>query len=117
MLRAPRDEILVLGEHRFEELIQHVIGRLSEKVGVGEQELVVLDIQSRDVSDNLLASRARFDERHRTSVNGLTETHHPPISRHAARQNGGGKRAQFRGGIHAQKREPQDIDTDEAAVA
>ena len=43
--------------------------------------------------------------------------HCPLIPQHWARQNGGRKRPRFRSGIHAQKREPRDIDTDEAAVA
>ena len=36
MLSAPRLEVLVLCEHRVDHLIQHVVGRLAEELGVGE---------------------------------------------------------------------------------
>ena len=117
MFGAPRLKLLVLREHGVDHLVQHVVGRLAEELRVGVQRLVRLAIEPCDVPDQLLASRARFDERHGTSVNGLTGTHHPLISRHSARQNGGRKRARFRGGVHAQKREPQDLHSGRAAVA
>ena len=64
MVGAPRLEIAVLGEHGFHELIQHVLGRLADERGVREQRLVVLPIQARDVANEVLLRRARFDGWH-----------------------------------------------------
>jgi hypothetical protein len=51
--RAPRLEV-VLREHSFHQLIQHVLGRLADERGVHEQRLVVLAIKARDVADEVL---------------------------------------------------------------
>ena len=71
MFGAPCLEVLVLAEHRVDDLIEHVIGRLSDELGVGKQGLVRLAIEPRDVPDQLLSTRARFDQRHAPSLNGL----------------------------------------------
>jgi hypothetical protein len=71
MFRPPCLEVLVLGEDRIDYLIEHVVGRLAEELGVGEQRFVRLAIQPDDVPDQLLASRTWFDERHAASMNDL----------------------------------------------
>ena len=72
MLTAPRLKLLVLCQYGVDHLVQHVVGGFAEKVRVGIQRLVALAIESRDVPDQLLATRARFDDRHGSSLNGLT---------------------------------------------
>ena len=71
MFGAPPLEVLVLAEDRVDYLIEHVIGRLSYELGIGKQGFVRLAIQPRDVPDQLLSTRTRFDERHTPSMNGL----------------------------------------------
>ena len=41
MLGSPRHELLVFGEHRVNELVQDVFGRLAKKVRVREVILVI----------------------------------------------------------------------------
>src|SRR5882672_6781672 len=64
MFRPPRQEFLVLREHRLNELIDHVLGRFTEEVRVCVQGLVVLAIEARDVPHELLPACAWFDHRH-----------------------------------------------------
>jgi hypothetical protein len=61
---SPLDELLVLGEHGVDHLIQDVVRRLAEKRSVRMQCLSVLAVESRDVSQDLFPARSRFDERH-----------------------------------------------------
>jgi len=74
MFGAPPLEVLVLAEDRVDYLIEHVVSWLSYELGIGKESLVRLAIQPRDVPDQLLSTRTRFDERHaslheRTRVN------------------------------------------------
>lgn len=71
MVDTPGLEFLVPRQDGIDDLVQHVVGRLAEEMGVGVQRLVGLAIESRDVPDQLLATRAGFDERHGSSLNGL----------------------------------------------
>ena len=71
MFGAPTLKVLVLAEDGVDHLIEHVIGRLSYELGIGKQGFVRLAIQPRDVPDQLLSTRTRFDERHAPSMNGL----------------------------------------------
>ena len=71
MFGAPCLKVLVLAEDRVDHLIEHVISRLSDELGIGKQGFVRLAIQPRDVPDQLLSTRTRFDERHAPSMNGL----------------------------------------------
>jgi hypothetical protein len=64
MFSAPGEKVFVLPEVRFDELIQYVVSRFSQEAGVCKQDLVVLDIQTRNVSNNLLAAGAGFNHRH-----------------------------------------------------
>ena len=61
MFGAPGLKVAVFGEHRFDELIEHVLGRLADERGVREQRLVVLPIEPREVADEMILRRARFD--------------------------------------------------------
>ena len=71
MFSAPPLEILVLAEDRVNHLIEHVVSWLSYELGIGKESFVRLAIQPRDVPDQLLSTRTRFDERHAPSMNGL----------------------------------------------
>ena len=62
MLSSPRDELLVFGKHRVDELIEHVLRRLAQEVRVRVERLVRLAIQACDVPHQLFAARAGFDE-------------------------------------------------------
>jgi hypothetical protein len=64
MFRSPCQEFFILREHRLNELIEHVLSRFIEEVGVRVQGLVVLAIEARDVPHELLPARACFDHRH-----------------------------------------------------
>src|SRR5204862_6929499 len=64
MFDAPPHKFLVLREHRFDQLIEDVLGRLAKELRVRVQRLVVFPIEPRDVPDKVLPSRARFDHRH-----------------------------------------------------
>ena len=64
MISPPRKELLVFGEDRINQLIQHVIGRLTEELRVRVQRLVVLAIEPRDVPYELFAAGSCFDDRH-----------------------------------------------------
>jgi hypothetical protein len=64
MFSAPRHEILVFREHRFDDLVEHIFGRFAEELGVGVQRLVVLAIEARDVPHDLLAAGSGFDHWH-----------------------------------------------------
>src|SRR3954464_4914671 len=68
MFGAPTLKVLVLAEDGVDHLIEHVIGRLSYELGIGKQGFVRLAIQPRDVPDQLLSTRTRFDERHAASI-------------------------------------------------
>ena len=57
MRLTPGEELLVFGEHGVNELIEDVLGRLTEKRGVRKQRLVGFAIQARDVTGRR-ASRA-----------------------------------------------------------
>ena len=70
MLGAPLNELLVTREHGIDQLIEHVLGRLAQEVGIRVQRLVVLAIESGAVLHELLAARARLDQRHGASRSG-----------------------------------------------
>jgi hypothetical protein len=63
---SPLDKFLVLAEDGVDQLIEHVIGGLAEKRGVRVQCLSVFSVESRDVPQDLFATRSRFDQRHPT---------------------------------------------------
>ena len=67
MRLTPGEELLVFGEHGVNELIEDVLGRLTEKRGVRKQRLVGFAIQPRDVPDDVLPARAGLDHRHTDS--------------------------------------------------
>ena len=64
MLGSPRHELLIFGEHRVNELVQDVLGRLAKEVRVRVERFICLAVESCDVSHQLLAARAGFDEWH-----------------------------------------------------
>ena len=71
MLGPPSLKVLVLAEDRVDHLIEHVVSWLPYELGIGKQGFVRLAIQPRDVPDQRLSTRTRFDERHTPSMNGL----------------------------------------------
>jgi hypothetical protein len=51
-------------EDCFNELVQHVVGRLADELRVREERLVVLAKETRDVPNDVLLHCARFDGWH-----------------------------------------------------
>jgi hypothetical protein len=64
MIGAPRLEIPISRENAFNELIHHVLRRLADELCVRKKRLVVLAVQTRDVANEVLLRRARFDGWH-----------------------------------------------------
>src|SRR5262245_35487483 len=64
VINPPLRELLVLRQHCVDDLIEHVVGRLTEKCRVLIQRLGVLSIEPRDKTDHLFSAGAWFDERH-----------------------------------------------------
>jgi hypothetical protein len=64
MLRTPVDKLPVLRQYGVDQLVQHVLGRLAEKVRIGVQGLVVLLIQPRAMFNEMLPPRAGFNHWH-----------------------------------------------------
>ena len=67
MLGAPGQELLVPGEYRVDDLVEHVVGGLTEEMRIGEQCLVRLAIQPDTATHDVLATRTWFDQRHNPS--------------------------------------------------
>src|SRR5262245_8317730 len=68
VIDAPLRELLIPGQHRVDDLIEHVVRRLAEKGRVRVQRLRVLSIEPRDMTDDLFSAGAWFDERHSTPL-------------------------------------------------
>src|SRR5262249_2159552 len=64
MRGPPLQELFVLREHGVDYLIEHVLGRLAEKVGVCVQRFVVLAIEASPMFHQLLAASPRLNQRH-----------------------------------------------------
>src|SRR5207249_364527 len=64
---SPLQELFVLREHGIDYLIEHVLRRFAEKVRVCIERFVVLAIEPSPMLDELLAARARLDQRHTVS--------------------------------------------------
>src|SRR4051795_1390948 len=64
MRLPPLYELLVASEHGVDHLVQHVLGRLAEELGVRVQRFVVFAVESRSVLHELLAARAWLDQWH-----------------------------------------------------
>ena len=73
MRGSPLQELFVLCEHGVDHLIQHVLGRLAEKVRIGIQRFVVLAIEASPMFDKLLAAGPRLDQRHTCSLPGKVD--------------------------------------------
>ena len=70
MFGAPCLKVLVLAEDRIDHLIEDVVSRLADELGIGKQGFVRLAVQPRNVPDQLLSTRTRFYEWHAASMNG-----------------------------------------------
>src|SRR5262249_19799508 len=75
MVTTPGRELLVLGQHRVDQLVEHVLRVLPDEGRVRKQRLVVLVIEARAVLHHLLAACPRFDQRH----DGSSQTWVPGI--------------------------------------
>ena len=69
MLRAPRDEVLVLGEHGVDQLVQDVLDGLTQELGVRMQGLVRLAFETGDEPEEFLVwARAALEAARRVAA-------------------------------------------------